>query len=128
MTRLYLALAMILFPILSMAAGDSGDAAGMLLVANKGDRSLGFVDPAAAKQLTTVPEGGVTGHEVIASPDGKTAYVPIYGDSGVGKPGSNGRNLVVIDVGTRKATGTSISATKSGRTARCSDRRTDCFT
>jgi YVTN family beta-propeller protein len=105
MTRLYLALAMILFPILSMVAGDSGDTAGMLLVANKGDRSLGFVDPGAAKQLTTVPEGGVTGHEVIASPDGKTAYVPIYGDSGVGKPGSNGRNLVVIDVGTRKTTG-----------------------
>lgn len=105
MTRLYSALAMILFSLMSTAAGDSGAATGLLLVANKGDSSLGFVDPGAAKQSSAVPEGGVTGHEVIASPDGKTAYVPIYGNSGVGKPGSNGRNMVVVDVATRKVTG-----------------------
>ena len=60
------------------AAGD-----GLLLVANKGDRTLGIIDTAAGQQVAAVPENGVTGHEVIASPDGKTAYVPIYGDSGV---------------------------------------------
>ena len=38
-------------------------------------------------------EGGITGHEVAASPDGQTAYVPIYGNSGVGKPGTDGRTL-----------------------------------
>jgi len=85
--------------------GDSGDTAGMLLVANKGDRSLGLIDAAAAKQVATVPEGGVTGHEVIASPDGKVAYVPIYGDSGVGKPGTDGTNMVVIDVASKKVIG-----------------------
>ena len=52
-----------------------------------------------------MPEGGVTGHELIASPDGKTAYVPIYGDSGVGQPGSDGRNLAVIDLVSRKVVG-----------------------
>ncbi|MCU1275060.1 MAG: hypothetical protein JWO48_2491, partial [Bryobacterales bacterium] len=57
------------------------------------------------KQVAASPENGVTGHEVIASPDGKTAYVPIYGDSGVGKPGSNGTNMVVIDVASRKIVG-----------------------
>jgi YVTN family beta-propeller protein len=78
---------------------------GTLLVANKGEHTLGIIDPEAGKQVATVPEGGITGHEVIASPDGKLAYVPIYGDSGVGKPGSDGSNLVVIDIASRKVVG-----------------------
>lgn len=78
---------------------------GLLLVANKGDQTLGIIDPAAGKQVATVPEGGVTGHEVIASPDGRLAYVPIYGNSGVGKPGTDGKNLVVIDLAARKVVG-----------------------
>lgn len=78
---------------------------GILLVANKGDRTLGIIDPAARKELAAVPENGVTGHEVIASPDGKTAYVPIYGDSGVGKPGTNGANIVAIDIASQKIVG-----------------------
>ncbi len=78
---------------------------GLLLVANKGDQSLGLIDPGSARQLATIPEGGITGHEVAVSPDGKSAYVPIYGNSGVGRPGTNGRNLVVIDIGKRKIIG-----------------------
>jgi YVTN family beta-propeller protein len=80
-------------------------ARGHLLVANKGDQSLGIIDPVSGKQVAAVAEGGVTGHEVIASPDGKLAYVPIYGNSGVGKPGTDGSNLVVIDIAARKVTG-----------------------
>ena len=79
---------------------------GLLLVANKGDQSLGIIDVAAGKQVATVAEGGKTGHEVVASPDGRTAYVPIYGDSGVGKPGTDGDRMVVIDIRSRKVTGT----------------------
>ncbi|MGA9768548.1 MAG: hypothetical protein WBV94_05875 [Blastocatellia bacterium] len=78
---------------------------GLLLVANKGDQSLSIVDPASGQQLATVAEGGVTGHEVIASPDGRMAYVPIYGNSGVGRPGTDGSNLVVIDIAARKVVG-----------------------
>jgi YVTN family beta-propeller protein len=78
---------------------------GLLLVANKGDQTLGIVDPQSGKQVATVAEGGETGHEVIASPDGRLAYVPIYGNSGVGKPGTDGSKLVVIDLGERKVTG-----------------------
>lgn len=78
---------------------------GWLLVANKGDHTLGIVDPASGTQVATVDEGGVTGHEVIASPDGRTAYVPIYGDSGVGKPGTNGTKMVAIDLAAHKITG-----------------------
>jgi hypothetical protein len=80
-------------------------ARGVLLVANKGEHTLGIIDPESGKQVATVPEGGVTGHEVIASPDGKLAYVPIYGDSGVGKPGTDGSNMVVIDIAERKVVG-----------------------
>ena len=42
---------------------------------------------------------------MIASPDGRLAYVPIYGNSGVGKPGTDGRNMVVIDIASRKVVG-----------------------
>ena len=74
----------------------------MLLVANQGDRNLSLIDPGAGKQVATVPVEGVTGHEVAASPDGKTAYVPIYGDSGVGRPGTDGTKISVIDLASRK--------------------------
>lgn len=83
----------------------SSSARGTLLVANKGDQSLGIIDPQSGRQEATVAEGGVTGHEVIASPDGKFAYVPIYGNSGVGKPGTDGTNLAVIDLASRKVVG-----------------------
>lgn len=76
-----------------------------LLVAQKGDQSLAIVDPAAGKVLGSVAEGGVTGHEVIASPDGRTAYVPIYGNSGVGKPGTDGAKIVAIDIASQKIVG-----------------------
>jgi YVTN family beta-propeller protein len=84
---------------------DSNSARGFLLVANKGEQTLGIVDPEAGKQIVAVPEGGVTGHEVIASPDGQLAYIPIYGDSGVGKPGTDGSKLVVIDIASHKVVG-----------------------
>lgn len=76
-----------------------------LLIANKGEQTLGLVDPQAGKQVATVAESGTTGHEVIASPDGRVAYVPIYGNSGVGKPGTDGSTIDVIDIASRKVTG-----------------------
>jgi DNA-binding beta-propeller fold protein YncE len=77
----------------------------MLLVANQKDQSLSLIDPVAAKQITAIKVGGVTGHEVVATLDGKTAFVPIYGDSGVGKPGTNGEFISVIDLQSRKVVG-----------------------
>ncbi|HEX3966401.1 MAG TPA: cytochrome D1 domain-containing protein [Edaphobacter sp.] len=74
----------------------------MLLVANQTDHNLSLIDPSAGKQVAAVPVEGVTGHEVAASPDGKFAYVPIYGDSGVGKPGTDGTKISVIDIASRK--------------------------
>ena len=78
---------------------------GRLLVAEKGNQSLAIVDPALGSVLGSVPEGGVTGHEVIASADGKLAFVPIYGNSGVGKPGTDGQSIAVIDLASQKVVG-----------------------
>ena len=52
------------------------------------------------------PEEGVTGHELAASPDGKQAYVPIYGNAGVGHAGTDGSLLRVINLATRQIVGT----------------------
>jgi len=85
---------------------ETSTAKGWLLVANKGEQTLGIVDPATGRQVATVPEEGITGHEVAASPDGKRAFVPIYGNSGVGHPGTDGQLLRVIDLASRKIVGT----------------------
>jgi YVTN family beta-propeller protein len=84
----------------------SSKSSGLLFVANKGDHTLGIIDPAVGRQIAEVPEDGVTGHEVAASSDGKYAFVPIYGNAGVGGPGTDGRLLRVIDVAKRQVAGT----------------------
>jgi len=78
---------------------------GWRIVANKGDETVGIIDPASGREVATVPEGGTTAHELIASPDGRFAYAPIYGNSGVGKPGTDGTNMVVVDLSARKVVG-----------------------
>ena len=98
-------LAFSLLGILSFGTVPVHAPSGWLLVANKGDNAMGIIDPVAAKQVAEVAEGGVTGHEIITSTDGKLAYVPIYGDSGVGQPGTDGANMVVIDMAARKVVG-----------------------
>jgi len=102
-----MAIVPLLLVIVAMTSDFSARAAsgGFLLVANKGDQTLGIIDPESGRQVAAVAEGGVTGHEVIASPDGRLAYVPIYGNSGVGKPGTDGSHLVAIDLSTRKLIG-----------------------
>jgi YVTN family beta-propeller protein len=89
-----------------MNGASTSPAGGLLLVANKGDHTLGIIDAAAGRQIATVEESGITGHEVIASPDGRTAYVPIYGDSGVGRPGTDGQTMDVIDIASRRRVAT----------------------
>src|SRR6516225_5227474 len=49
-----------------------------LLALSKTDHTLAIVDPVSLKVVARVPVGSDP-HEVIASTDGKTAYVSIYG-------------------------------------------------
>ncbi len=79
---------------------------GILLVANKGDHTLGLIDIVAGKMIATVAEDGVTGHEVVASSDGKRAFVPIYGSAGVGRPGTDGQLIRVVDLEKHAVCGT----------------------
>lgn len=39
---------------------------------------------------------------VVASPDGRRAFVPVFGNSGVGRPGADGRTIAVIDIPSRQ--------------------------
>jgi YVTN family beta-propeller protein len=73
---------------------------GFLTIVNQHDHTVILFDLAASKSVATI-DVGVNGHEVVISPDGKFAYVPIYGNSGVGKPGTDGQFIDVIDLHNR---------------------------
>ncbi len=85
----------------------AGAGAQSLLVANQGNATVSVIDAASGKQIAVIEEKtpGVHGHEVVASADGRTAFLPIYGSSGVGKPGIDGHEMLVIDVPSRKVVG-----------------------
>src|SRR5690349_8671986 len=65
-----------------------------LLALTKANHTLAIVDPATLKVLARIPVGNDP-HEVIASSDGKTAYVSIYG-------GGSLHELNVIDLVAQK--------------------------
>jgi len=85
--------------------GRPGPNSATLLVVNQGDHDLSFIDPASGQQKFTVDVGGVTGHEVAATPDGRTAFVPVYGNTGVGKIGTDGQVITVVDLHQHKVVG-----------------------
>jgi YVTN family beta-propeller protein len=66
-----------------------------LLVLEKQDASLAIVDPGTRKVLTRVP-AGPDPHEVVASPDGKLAYISNYGFGAY-------NTISVIDLAAQKA-------------------------
>jgi YVTN family beta-propeller protein len=105
-TRALLVILLGIFGMMIETGALAAESSGLLLVDNKGDKTLGIVDPESCRQIAVVEEDGETGHEVAASPDGKLAFVPIYGNSGVGHPGTDGHLMRVIDVATRKIVGT----------------------
>jgi len=80
-------------------------ASGLLVVANQKEHTLLLVDPDNRRELARIVVG-VNGHEVMASKDGRFAYVPIYGNSGVGRPGTDGSTIDVIDLPERKLAAT----------------------
>lgn len=76
---------------------------GRLLVVCKDDSTLEVIDVASGQHLGVVAGSGFTPHEVVASEDGRLAYLPVYSDAFVGQPGSDGRRIDVVDlVGLRR--------------------------
>ncbi|MHB1936947.1 MAG: cytochrome D1 domain-containing protein [Acidobacteriaceae bacterium] len=94
------AVCLLSLPILAQTPAKT---APVLIVVNQGDKNISLVDPAAQHQIAAISEGvtAMHGHEAAASPDGRIAYVPIYGNVGVGHPGLNGHEMLVIDLPTR---------------------------
>src|SRR5437870_7655707 len=78
---------------------------GLLVVTNQKEHTVLVVDPEGRRELAKVVVG-VNGHEVVVSKDGRFAYVPIYGNSGVGRPGTDGSTIDVIDLRERKLAAT----------------------
>src|SRR5205823_11727663 len=69
-----------------------------LLVLNKADATLAFVDPASLQVLSKIPTGNGP-HEVAVSTDNRIAVVANYGTGP--EPGTT---LSIVDVATRKET------------------------
>jgi len=92
---------------LSLVLTVSSAGAQTLLVVNQGDSTTSLIDAATGKLLAAVPDNtpGVHGHEAAVNADGRYAFVPIYGSTGVGKPGIDGREILVIDIAARKVVG-----------------------
>ena len=86
------------------AAQPAARPAGYLVIANQGEHTTLLVDLATRQTLLRV-EVGINGHELAVSPDGHFAYVPIYGNSGVGRPGTDGDSIDIIDLKERKLAG-----------------------
>jgi len=78
---------------------------GMLVVANQREHTALLIDPETRQELAKVIVG-VNGHEVAVSPDSRFAYVPIYGNSGVGKPGTDGTTIDIVDLRDHKLAAT----------------------
>jgi DNA-binding beta-propeller fold protein YncE len=98
-------LAMLLGVYLGLVPTNMG--AQTLLVVNQGDADVSLVDPVSGREIAKIAQKtvGVHGHEIAVSADGHTAFVPIYGSSGVGSPGIDGREMLVLDLPTRTIAG-----------------------
>ncbi len=73
------------------------DARGFLFVANQGDHTALVVDLDSRKVVTRTGVD-INGHEVAVAPNHHLGYVPIYGNSGVGRPGTDGSSIHVVDL------------------------------
>jgi YVTN family beta-propeller protein len=79
----------------ALAALPALGAAAQLLVLNKGDATLAFIDPVSGRTTATVPTGEGP-HEVEVSSDGRLAFVSNYGGR------TPGNTLSVIDIRAHK--------------------------
>jgi YVTN family beta-propeller protein len=77
----------------------------VLVIVNQAEHSVLLVDLKTRTTIATI-KVGLNGHEVAISPDARYAYIPIYGDSAVGRPGTDGSTIDIIDLRERKLAGT----------------------
>jgi len=102
---LALALVAVLAPAASMDFNNPTGTQGLIMI----DKLGGFVrffDPVNYKELSSfaIPDGPP--HELAISPDHKTAYIPIYGDGVYGRNPHPGHVIAIVDLASKKLTGT----------------------
>ena len=87
-----LRLGLVAFALMSSSIAFAADAPSgdVLLIGNKGEDSVSFVDLGSGKELGRSPTGKMP-HEIAISPDGRQAAVVAYGD----------KRIDLFDVATR---------------------------
>jgi len=90
-----------------------------LVVLNKSEHTASLIDPRSGKTLAKLPVGRGP-HEVIVSPDGRTAYVSNFGPYGICPPGDTmcktpGNTITVLDLATRTVKATYDYGTNRGQ-------------
>lgn len=100
-----LALVATLAPAANLDFNNPTGTQGLIMI----DKLGGFVrffDPVSFKELSSfaIPDGPP--HELAISPDHKTAYIPIYGDGVYGRNANPGHVIAVVDLASKKMTGT----------------------
>jgi YVTN family beta-propeller protein len=81
----------------ALPTAESTASRGFLFVANQGDHTALVVNLETQKVISKIGVD-INGHEVAVAPNHHLGYVPIYGNSGVGKPGTDGSTIHVIDL------------------------------
>jgi YVTN family beta-propeller protein len=89
------------FAASSLSGPSPAGTRGYLFIANQKDHTALILD-AGTRQLVGKAGVDINGHEVAIAPDHRLGYVPIYGDSGVGRPGTDGSTIHVIDLRTAR--------------------------
>jgi DNA-binding beta-propeller fold protein YncE len=91
-----------------LAANNLSGQEGELLVVNQSNATISLVNPDTFAVEGTIEEklpGKVHVHEAAVTLDGKTALLPVYGDAGVGKPGTDGHEVLFADLSSGTITG-----------------------
>ncbi len=95
MNRTSLTMAALLLPLLALPIGGVNERdGGVLLVTNKSENTLSFIDTNSGEELKRIATGP-NPHEVAVTPDGRLAFVANYGSN----------SLTVVDVSERASLG-----------------------
>ena len=91
-----------------LAGTCSAALAQSVVVVNQGNATVTIVDASTMSVTGHIGQnlpGRMRAHEVAVSGDGKTAFLPVYGDTGLGTPGMDGHELLFADLPSRRITG-----------------------
>lgn len=92
------------FGLAATADAPKLDPPGFAFIANQIEHTALLVNLSTKAPVARI-EVGVNGHEVVVDPEARFGYVPIYGNSGVGRPGTDGDRIDIVDLKEGKLAG-----------------------